>query len=414
MRDYDKAFPKEPEQVHARVEQALRDKDARPASRRLRKPVLALAVALAALMLAGAAVAAMAYSGLLTTIFSGRGHDPELEELVQPVGFIHQSPAGEVTVSEVLFDGSSANIGFDFRLTGIPLVQIEDVRVNGEPLPMGGWNEYKWDLDDPDVFGGPRLLHLMLPGQAGAEPVTFSIDLALMAPVGEIVDVPYETELTDELIEGMYTAGQIPRHFGWVHLRKTPGVWAVQGETERRYYEDYLAQTGKAAVLMPYADYLAQYCLMRIEDRFTVEVTASPNVPVARYRLAETWKLPWDLSLAAFEVTPLSSHFQVYCRELPEEGAPSLMELMGANDLPMLDVFYQEDGSVICMEAFAFGGRTHAMPVKDDRGQMTALDIEGWAGGLEDAPDVLIMPMQVDPETDEGIPDSFIRLEKID
>lgn len=413
MRDYEKAFPKEPERVHARVEQALRDKDVRPARIAVRKPILAVAVTLAVLMLAGAAVAAMAYSDLLNAIFGMRGHAPELEQLVQPVNYVFQSSAGKVSVNEVLYDGSTANIGFDFELAGISLAQLEDVRVNGEPLPMGGWDVYGWNLDDPAYDNSPRLLHLMLSGLQPTEQVTFSIDVALLAPVGELVDVPYETEVTDELIETMYAAGQIPRHFGWIMLRRVPGSHAVQGESERQYYENYLAQTGDDVTLIPYADYLAQYCLMRMVDRFTVEVTASPNVPVTRYRLTQGWQLPWRLELDAFEITPLSTHFRAYGYELPEEGAPDLDHLMEADCLPMLDVFWTEDGGTISTGAFAFGGRTYAMPVRDERGRRIAVDIESWGGGLDEAPDVLLLPMQTDPFTGEAVPASFIRLEKM-
>ena len=165
--DWNAAFPPVPENVHRRLEQALKQKKEPMKMKKTLRPATALALTLAVLLaLTGAALAAEQL-GVLDYLLGRAKPSETLRASVQPAAATETADHIKIELSGVIYDGSRLAFGLtaeNLQPDDIAMVTLESVRMNGENVYINFQSMQEQWL--PDVFA------LEPAGQYARNPVT--------------------------------------------------------------------------------------------------------------------------------------------------------------------------------------------------------------------------------------------------
>ena len=165
--DWNAAFPPVPENVHWRLEQALKQKKEPMKMKKTLRPATALALTLAVLLaLTGAALAAEQL-GVLDYLLGRAKPSETLRASVQPAAATETADHIRIELSGVIYDGSRLAFGLtaeNLLPDVIAMVTLESVRMNGENVYINFQSLQEQWL--PDVFA------LEPAGQHARNPVT--------------------------------------------------------------------------------------------------------------------------------------------------------------------------------------------------------------------------------------------------
>lgn len=165
--DWNAAFPPVPENVHRRLEQALKQKKEPMKMKKTLRPATALALTLAVLLaLTGAALAAEQL-GVLDYLLGCAKPSETLRASVQPAAATETADHIKIELSGVIYDGSRLAFGLtaeNLQPDDIAMVTLESVRMNGENVYINFQSMQEQWL--PDVFA------LEPAGQHARNPVT--------------------------------------------------------------------------------------------------------------------------------------------------------------------------------------------------------------------------------------------------
>lgn len=165
--DWNAAFPPVPENVHRRLEQALKQKKEPMKMKKTLRPATVLALTLAVLLaLTGAALAAEQL-GVLDYLLGRAKPSETLRASVQPAAATETADHIRIELSGVIYDGSRLAFGLtaeNLQPDDIAMVTLESVRMNGENVYINFQSMQEQWL--PDVFA------LEPAGQHARNPVT--------------------------------------------------------------------------------------------------------------------------------------------------------------------------------------------------------------------------------------------------
>jgi len=322
MRRLQDGFAPVPDGVHERVEAALAQVHREAQSvQPLRRPRLGLllAIALALMLLLGAAVAAGQF-GVLDYLFrSNRGEAPEvLEGMVQQVDAVREKDGVTIRVDEVICDGLALDIVLNASTAEKPYyLVVEDVEFAGKTL---GYADQGSNL--PAKYIGHPLqatgeaedfgVSVFRPDWATGQ-VQVKVRLALMQTENEVV--VYDGSSVDEWMLADQDA-HLER--GQLAVLATgsmnhPEYWIEPASGE--YARQARARRGEPPLeegVSSHVEFMREYCQLHVVHEAELSFTLDVPAPawVANYRPSAASVLPVEVELA--EISSLATRLKIW------------------------------------------------------------------------------------------------------